>query len=91
MLLRSCCFRASRQIVQAVITMDDEVLDMELGAHLEALSEGICHYKAGTAHSRAAYEKKRSGKLTRFICDLSTMIQVEEEKSKSILTSYLAG
>ena len=78
-------------VTEQGLTAGDEVLDMELGAHLEALSEGICHYKAGTAHSRAAYEKKRSGKLTRFICDLSTMIQVEEEKSKSILTSYLAG
>ena len=75
---------------QGLIT-GDQVLELELGQHLDALSQGLSHYKPGSPESRAAYGKKRSGKLTSFICDLSTMIQVEEEQSKAILMIYLAG
>ena len=77
-------------VTEQGLTAGDQVLELELRGHLDALSSGICYYAAPTPASRAAYERKRSGKLTSFICDLSTLIQVEEEQSKLILTSYLA-
>ena len=77
---------------QASLASDD-VLSAELKAHGGRMARGLRWFGSSTADSRKAFTaaKKKPGKLTLFLVDLAKLIDVEEDKTKQILSAYLAG
>lgn len=87
--LKQLCHLVTGQGVSA----GDAVLRRELDAQRDRLERGLLSYAAPTDKTRAAFMAKRKagGKLTGFLLQLSELLGVEEEETRAMLSSYLAG
>lgn len=81
-------------VTEQSLQASDQVMATELRAELNMLRRGIRFYQPNSDSTREAFlgaRKKSVGHLAKFVVQLATLIHVEEEQAKKILSAYLAS
>ena len=81
-------------VCEASVRTSENVLTRELGRNLEDLKKGVLAFgppPPAPSTSEATGSKESHKKLGTFIRELSQFLQINDEKSRRILSTYLAG
>lgn len=81
-------------VCEASVRTSENVLTRELGRNLDDLKKGVLAFgppPPAPSTTEASGSKDSHKKLGTFIRELSQFLQIDEEKSRRILSTYLAG
>ena len=80
----------SNLVCESSVRSSETVLNQELERNLRDLVAGVLAFQSASSEPSVSGPKKK-GKLASFLKDLTGFLNVADERSKPILTSYLAG